>query len=211
MQTRRVTLTQVLSEIKSLDKRIERSIKEGKFIHLGYAHPTSISRDKQEKQRKEASSKYQSIQDMIARRFLLKAILVQTNAVNTVTVAGQSMTIAAAIERKTSIRLEQQLLTQLCNQKAQADRELEQANRDLEQALDNLRRTCNSSNSQPMSAADVQAQIDARRRESERLLIDPLRMDETIQNLKDSIDAFLSEVDTALSVYDATTIVEVPM
>lgn len=209
--TIKVTLTQILAEIKTIEKRIEKLTREATFVDIGFAYPTSLSKREQEKKEELFRSTYQSINDLIKRRYELKAVLVETNAKNTVVIAGEEMTIAAAIDKKNSIKFHQNLLACMSKQKANADKAKQQHDDHLEKDLDQLRRTCvSSSSSQPMSATDIQAQVDAKRKESQRVLIDPLNLDLTLEKLRAHIDEFLSDVDTQLSIYDATTVVEIP-
>ncbi|MDR3596247.1 hypothetical protein [Clostridium sp.] len=91
-----------LSELKMLDKRIERSIKESKFVgskkkSAENVNNTTTSKDKfNESIRRE----YQSIQALIKRRTEIKRLIVLSNAKTIVTIGDKEYTVAEAIENK---------------------------------------------------------------------------------------------------------------
>lgn len=204
------TITEVLAEIKVLNQRIPKKISESIFVSVGFANPTEISKTEQNKRKQDILSQYQSVTDLIKRRSALKAILVQVNAENMITVAGQTMSVASAVEMKTSISFYEDILSKLTVQLVTANREKNLLNGNLEKDLDSLRKSFSGS-AQPLTSSAIQEQIDARRRESERVLIDPLDIQSKIDELNSFIETFKSEVDTTLSIFNATTKVEVPM
>ncbi|WHX45188.1 hypothetical protein QNH35_01415 [Bacillus pumilus] len=108
-----MTITRALSELKMLDKRINRTVDEavlgglmiGKHIQHGFQHQEDIE--------KKAKADDQSIQALIKRRNAIKSAIVVSNATTTIDVAGVSMTVAEAIERKTSIEYDIRYLRKL--------------------------------------------------------------------------------------------------
>ena len=60
-----------------------------------------------------AKADYQSIEALIKRRNAIKSAIVVSNATTKIEVAGVKMTVAEAIERKTSISYDIQLLDKL--------------------------------------------------------------------------------------------------
>lgn len=99
-----MTITRALSELKMLDKRINRTVDDavlgglmiGKHIQHGFQN--------QEEVEKKAKADDQSIQALIKRRNAIKSAIVVSNATTMIDVAGVRMTVAEAIERNDRLR-----------------------------------------------------------------------------------------------------------
>ena len=101
----KMSIHRALGELKTLDKRIRKEIENTIFIgakkkssNTEYKTRTSIVDFNNN-----VNSSIQSINDLILRRKEIKEAIVNSNANTFVTIGDNKMTVASAIERKTSI------------------------------------------------------------------------------------------------------------
>ena len=126
----KMTITRALTELKTLDKRIQKTTGSGVFISFqGKFHkPNEYS--------KKGPAVYQSVMDLLNRRKRIKSAIVSSNAVTNVKICGKEMTIAEAIETKSSIKHHEYLIGQLKRQYADANRSVENINARVRQDLE---------------------------------------------------------------------------
>lgn len=201
-----ISITRALAQVKSLNDRIARATAQH-FVSntVGGKHTSG-------KATQEVSviltSNLQSVKDLIAQRKTLKAAIVRSNAVTTVTIAGIVQTVAEAIERKSSIQLEQTLLSTLRQQLAQQQTLVERTNVTVQQRLDTLIQTAVGKD-RKVDEAELKAITGPFEAQNKAEVLDPSDVQKQIDALAADIDAFLLEVDFALSEVNATTQVTV--
>lgn len=195
----KLTLTQILTELKMLDKRIEKKINESKFCEILVGEQLLNKRNKQEVTT-EIKSNFQSIKDLIDRRLKLKSLLNQANATTKVTIADKKMTIAEAIDLKTSINHSQMLLNKLKSEKRNADLAVAQQNEKVNIQISQMKTEENNKTSNDF--------IESYMKQFGASLFDILKIDTEINNLEDYIDKFTCEVDFKLSEINALTSIE---
>lgn len=201
-----ISVTRALAQIKSLNDRIEKGIAVPFITNLvGGKHGTGKPVAEIEVTLK---ASLQSVKDLIEQRKALKSAVVRSNAVTKVTINGKELTVAEAIERKSSIALEQRLLHQLKGQLAQVALNVEKANVEMTKRIDNLLVTVIGKDRQA-SEAEIAAVTGPFRAQNEATSLDPSDIAVTIEQLQKDIDGFLLEVDYALSEINATTKVQV--
>jgi cupin superfamily acireductone dioxygenase involved in methionine salvage len=133
-----------------------------------------------------------------------------SNAVTKVTIADVEMTVADAIERKTSIVYEQTLLNTLKRQTMNSKSTVATENQKVEIRLDQqLNQMFGNDNVSAKTSEGAIAYAKEFRNQNEFELIDPLSIDKEIEKLEKGIDDFLSEVDYVLSTSNALTEIEI--
>lgn len=153
-----------------------------------------------------AKAQLQSARDLIEYRNKLKSAIVRSNAVTTVQVGSTAMTVAEAIERKTSIVYDKQLLLALLRQLEASVRQTDQVNAQVQQRLDSII-TASVSKDSKTSADEVEAISKPFLERNGAKLHDPLNVKKQIEDLQKSIEEFEANVDLALSASNAVTIV----
>ncbi|MCP4369761.1 MAG: hypothetical protein GY797_16855, partial [Deltaproteobacteria bacterium] len=108
-----MTISRALAELKLLDKRIRGTIEKGTFAGLAQGKKSITGYETNDEFIKTAKSSIQSAQDLIKRRQAIKSAIVNSNAKTEVTIADKKMSVAEAIERKSSIEYEKLLLQKL--------------------------------------------------------------------------------------------------
>ena len=203
-------VTHGLNELKLLDSRILKRISDTGFITCSKKSAKKISGVGKDTYRKLSKSGYDSVIDLIARRNAIKSAIVKSNAITKVTIAGKEMTVAEAIERKSSISYEHNLLNELTSQLSSARTKLERENAKVDEQIDALLTTAYGKDSKEKISEGMHDAIAVPYREAnEYEYVEGFDVKATIVSLSDDIDSFLSEVDTVLQVSNSTTTIEV--
>ncbi|KUL15179.1 hypothetical protein [Bacillus paralicheniformis] len=193
-----LTITRALSELKMLDKRIKRAVNESTFggLMIGKKLPNGFRTTEDLETR--AKADYQSVEALIKRRNAIKSAIVVSNATTKIEVAGVKMTVAEAIERKTSISYDIQLLDKLKEVYADLVDEADSVNQKVTERLDKHLETLFGKDGK-VKAAENQEIVKSFLAENEAKIIDPLNLKEKIDSLSKKIEDFEMEVDFALS------------
>lgn len=202
-----ISVTRALAQIKSLDARITEATAGNAFITYQINGKTAGG-SKVSEVETVLKANLQSVKDMITQRQALKATVVASNAVTMVEIAGCTMTVAQAIERKTSIQQERALLQQLKVQFLRASKEVENGNQQMQVRLDKLIETAVGKD-RKVDQAEIAAIVEPFKAANEVKLVDPAGIQQVIQELENNINAFMTEVDYALSEINAVTHIHV--
>lgn len=200
-----MTIHKALCELKTIDDRIHKQLDDGRFVFANKAANKVVWGVPIDKFCEEQKSKYQSVKDLIARKNAIKRAVILSNASVEVTVAGEKYTVAEAIYMKEhGISMLQTVLTKLDIDNQRARRDAEQNNgENLEQRANQHVATLYSNyDKKDMSEAMKQTRdafISAQRYE----IVDPLDITKEMDKLRDKIENFITEVDSALSVSNA--------
>ena len=91
----KMLVTQALNELKTISNRIDRAIRNAKFITASKTVDKNAAPGvSKETFKTDAIASMQSIRDLIDRREKIKAGIIASNAVTEVEIAGEKMTVA---------------------------------------------------------------------------------------------------------------------
>lgn len=211
MITETMTIHEALSELKMLDKRIQKKINDAKFCTTNRHSNSKINGKSIEDFVANVKSEYESITDLIRRRAAIRNALSISNARTTVTIAGKEYTIAEAIEMKASGMMNYELLRGIMEQQfLECAKVIERENGDkLRDAADAYVNGLFGTKEKSVNVDEIER---ARKTYVENHtvdLIDPLDAAKKITNLDDFIGKFDSEVDAKISISNATTTIEI--
>lgn len=201
-----ITVTRGLVQLKRLDDRIAKKIKEIKNF--------AISNKKKEKNvlngtytkesyTKKIKSEWQSIQDLIELRNEIKTAIVQSNSNTEVIIANKKYSVAQAIEKKSSIEKYDLKITKAMN--THYSIVLEQVDR----FNDSVELDAHTLFGKP--SEDKKAEVNRLELMNSYIelnsweVIDPINMKELKDSLDKEVNDFLSEVDEVLSESNAIT------
>lgn len=211
MSTVQISVHEGLRELKTLDARIRRATNEVPYVNIAKGKDTLPGYASQDDYIEKVKSSNQSLQALKNRRAAIKAAIVASNAVTKVTVANAEMTVAEAIERKSSIEYDKLELSKLKSDHQNALYQLERKNGDLPNRLDNLLEAQFGKEAKTKQPDEIIAQTTKSFMETNEFkLVDPLGILARIEELTRSIEDFEDNVDTALSISNAITKIEVP-
>lgn len=203
-----ITITRALSELKLLDKRIQRTIHDSTFGGYMVGKKVMTGFNSVEEVEKRAKADYQSVQDLIKRRNKIKSAIVVSNATTTVEVAGITMTVAEVIERKTSIEYEKTLLAKLKNTYTKLVDYVDEVNEEVKHRLDRQLEALYGKDGKA-KAMENEEITKAFKADNEAKLIDSLNLKEKIEELTRKIEDFETECDFVLSESNTITKIHV--
>lgn len=208
MEQKTISVARGLSELKTLNARIERGI-NGLDVVTYKTGKKIINPHKSEQEFSEqAKSGMQSALDLIEQRKRLKSAIVQSNATTTVEIGGVKYTVAEAIERKSSIVYEKSLLSKLTNQYAKMLNYVDHNNTQAQARLDKQIEVMLGKEAKN-NPEDVKKITEYFMQENASELIDPLNVKQQIEDLSQSIENFESEVDHVLTTSNVMTMITV--
>ncbi len=192
-----ITATRALSELKLLDKRIQKKTQSACFL-------TSKIGNEIKNNSCTAESDLQSITDLISRRAKIKSALMRSNSTTVVKISSESMTVAEAIEKKSSIDYLANLLDELRDQRYNIQTDTERNNSRAQERLDNLLVSTFGKDlkARPSEITEVS---DVFWKANKCEVVDDIEIDKKITELDEYIDNFMSEIDLCLSEINAKT------
>lgn len=210
MTTEKMTIHEALSELKVLNSRINKEIRNATFCTVNKHSNTKIDGKLIDEWKANVKAQYQKITDLIRRRTAIKKAVVRSNAVTEVTIGGETMTVAEAIEYKdVGIDFTENLLEKISNQRNLAMTSLKNNEEALEAKANAHIVALFGSKDNDIDSDTIETTkknfIDSNMLD----YIDPINTEKVITELFDKIDVFRSKVDSALSVSNATTTIEI--
>lgn len=206
-----MTIHKALTELKILDGRIEKAI-DGLNVVCANKHSNAkISGLDIVDWADEAKKAYQSVTTLIARRDAIKRGVTRSNATTMVTIGGKEYTVAEAIDMKSKgveylTRLQARLNAEYASAKRVADRENGER---LDSRADDYIKSLYQGADMKNMADEIKKVRDTFIAAQTVELVDPINAGEEAIKLQDQIDSFMSDVDSALSVSNALTTIEV--
>jgi hypothetical protein len=204
-----MTVTDALAELTLLEKRIDssRSALDNQnliaVLEVGKVPTGYKSRDDYTTQ---ARAALQRVDALIVRRRSIKRLIVMSNASTMVTVAGQEMTVAEAIELKNFIMYSEAVLNTMVNAYNRARKDYDIAQNKVKERLDKLAIEVLGKNA---NSEKYQSLADSFLAREGVELLDPTNLAEEIARRQAFIEEFKSTVDRVLSISNARTSLEI--
>ena len=211
MTKEEMTVHKALCDIKLLNKKIFKEISEIKFVVANKSTNNKVDGQTLEEFKQSIKSDYQSINSNIDRYKALTRAVAQSNAVTKIVVNGSEYTVAEAIAIKNKlIPIKQQLLDRILYVYNKENSLVREKNERLEYEADEFVRDkdLKKEDSKNLAETILKTRNDyynTRKYE----LVDPLKVNNITKELKDEIDNFLLDIDSALSVSNANTLITI--
>lgn len=214
MTTEKMTIHKALAELKTMDDRINKAIRSTTYVLAAKHSADKINGKTVANFKDEMRSGYQKVTDLIARRDAMKRAVVLSNATTKVKVGENEYTVAEAIEMKNhGMEFRSALLYNMNSAYVAAQSEL---NRNSGEALEKKAEQYVLAviAAQPK---DAKMSVDSDAMKTLRQtyidnntydLVDPMDVAKVIAALDAEINEFNAEVDAALSVSNALTVIE---
>jgi hypothetical protein len=217
--TTTLTITRALKEIETLTDRISKlnAVNSNFQGYLAVAPSDLKSTNRQaeiDKFLKDGAAQYQSVTTLIARRDKIKSLVILSNATNTVTIDGNTSTVAEAIEKKKTININKQLLDFLRREQQAAryrlEKEVTEYNRKLEDFIKTSKELEKKSSGKEADMDFVGKITAGYAATNYPKIYEPFKFSEEITKLENYIRTFEDEVDIALSEANATNTITIP-
>lgn len=201
----KLTIHGALRELKTLDSRINRATSELTIIGCKKSSSDTdytTGRDVK-KFETEARAGYDKVKALIERRDAIKRAIILSNATTHVQIDNVDYTVAEAIDKKSSIEYERDLLANMKADVGKAKAIVSRNNSNMEDNLNKQIENLTAGNATKVES--MQDFANMYRADNSWTLIDPLNAEEIIDKLESKITKFLDTIDEALSVSNAIT------
>lgn len=211
MITETMNVHKALSEVKILNDRIEKEINNCQFCIANKVENKTIKGKTIDDWKKNVSADWDSVTALINRRNAIKRVINLSNAATKVTIADKEYTVAEAIEMKQyGMCYYNTLLTKLRNDFVTANMGVEKTNTDADNKATEYAKSCAGSDKSNLETLKEVENIRKAYYESHKAeLIDPIDITKKIAELEKKIADFTSDVDSILSVSNATTLITI--
>jgi predicted transcriptional regulator len=206
--TKTMTLTRTLNEIKMLEKKINK-YSDSSVLWLSVSKNGQVSGVQDLAQMKSTvEGNKQKLNDLIDRRNELKKKLLEANNSITIDVAGKTYTIAEAIDRKSFIYTEKNIFSQIKRQVVGVKTIYDQEQARLDQKVENT--VAQALQGDGRKDPTVVAGIEKSVRDNLKIAIeDPANIEKWVEDTINEIEEFENEIDFTLSEANAKNTIEV--
>lgn len=209
MTKEKMTLHRALSELKLIDSKIEKAIntvepsgvaQKGRLVNNVY---------NLKEFEKNAKAKYNSTLDLIKRKNKIKSAVIMANSKTKVEISGKSMTIAEAINYKSTVDFKKKLLERLQTFHNSSKVNLNKANEQVNTNALELAKAALQKDNVKINDGDAVAITEPYIEKNEFHLIDPLGIEDLTEEMGNEISEFETNVDAVLSEINAITVIEI--
>ena len=205
----KMTVHKALAELKTLDDRINSEITGSVFVRANRHNNMKIFGKAIPDFMADTESSYQSVKALINRRNAMKRAVVLSNAITKVNIGGVEYTVAEAIEMNNhGMENLVELRNCLKEQYSSVKRMVESENGDkLVKACENYIQATFGTK-EKINNPDIEMAQKVYMTNNTYDIVTGLDIEKVIKELTDRIDTFKAEVDSALSVSNALTVIE---
>ena len=205
----KLTVHKALAELKTLDDRINSEITGSVFVRANRHNNMKIFGKTIPDFMADTESSYQSVKALINRRNAMKRAVVLSNAITKVNIGGVEYTVAEAIEMNNhGMENLVELRNCLREQYSSVKRMVESENDDkLVKACENYIQAPFGTK-EKINNPDIEMAQKVYMANNTYDIVTGFDIEKIIKELTDRIDAFKAEVDSALSVSNALTVIE---
>ena len=205
----KMTVHKALAELKTLDDRINTAIGESVFVRANRHNNTKIFGKTIEEFKADSAASLMSATALINRRNAMKRAVVLSNAITKVNIGGVEYTVAEAIEMNNhGMENLVDLRNCLREQYSSVKRMVESENGDkLVKACENYIQATFGTK-EKINNPDIEMAQKVYMANNTYDIVTGFDIEKVIKELTDRIDTFKAEVDSALSVSNALTVIE---
>lgn len=213
MTTEKMTVHKALAELKIIDDRIQKAMNNVPFVEVYKNGTDKICGVGIKDCSDSIKSNYQKVDSLIKRRNAMKRAVVLSNATTKVKVGDTEYTVAEAIEMKNhGMNGTKRLLNELVSQYNYVTHILnENSGKNLEEKAEQYVMSVLRAQGESTDKTDtkqIQALRDSYIENNTFEMLDPISIASKIEELDKMVTEFDTEIDAALSVSNALTIIE---
>ena len=198
MNTETMSVHRALAELKMIDSKTTKEISNAKFAGAKKVKGKTVDGITSEDFRQRSNASLQSVLGLIKRRTAIKSALVLSNARTEVEVAGETMTVAEAIDRKNVIQTQISLIDKLKVTYRKVHQNViahnEQLNNDALLYFQQI-----TENKEKLNENAFKALVGAYKEEREQEVVEGFDVYKMQDKLDNQLQEFLSNVDYVLS------------
>lgn len=210
-----LTIHRALAELKVIDSRIDKAINSGVYVCANKHSNEKIQGVTVNDYKERMKASYQKVTDLIARRNAIKRAVVLSNATTKVKISDKEVTVAEAIELKNhGMEFKSRFVNTMNIQNNLANSEInknsgEAIEKKAEQYVLAVIQAQPKDSKMAVDSDAMQAMRKDYIKNNTYDLIDPLNVTKLIEQMSAEVDEFNTEIDAALSVSNAITVIEI--
>ena len=211
-----MTVHQALVEVKMADKKINQMLSNANdFTLIGVnTNPDSTKANVKgidlDTFINNAKSSYQKIKDIFNRVDAIKAAISKSNAATMINVGGKTMSVAEAIyQMKYGIKNKKNLIANLQKQSSYVQIAFRTAEMSVEEKLEKSVVALFGKDNIKANTDEVLDYKDKYKKKYMPVIVDPINIQDAINKLSEEIDQFEMNVDSAIQVSNATTMITI--
>lgn len=209
-----ISITRALVELKRYDQRIAQAL-QAKFIERtigqGDNRKVPFSTESVADVEKNIRASYDKVDALLANRAKVKSAIVLSNANTKVKVLDQEVTVAEAIEMKTSVQNRKHYVNTLRSQLQSFRQVVDSDNQKLQTKIDSSLDKIYGTEKAKIDAEMVKLVSEPQMKLHESKLLDPAGIEKRIEKLQAEITEIETELDFALSESNARTEISVDL
>lgn len=211
MAEKTLSVYEALIEISRLNDKIEKfnsSSTMPLFLACATESAKYIEGMEKEKYINLLKSNYDSCRHLISNLSEYKAKVALSNALTTITVGGKEYTIAEAIQRKQNIDTEIRFLRMIETQLKDVNTKITAKNNTVKAGLTEYLEKVKSETATP---EEIDKLTNIYNEKNLFILVDPYGITETIDEKRQELETFLSDVDTKITASNCSTMITVDL
>ena len=211
MVEKTLSVYEALIEISRLNDKIEKfnsSSTMPLFLACATESAKYIEGMEKEKYINLLKSNYDSCRHLISNLSEYKAKVALSNALTTITVGGKEYTIAEAIQRKQNIDTEIRFLRMIETQLKDVNTKITAKNNSVKAGLTEYLEKVKSETATP---EEIDKLTNIYNEKNLFILVDPYGITETIDEKRQELETFLSDVDTKITASNCSTMITVDL
>lgn len=211
MAEKTLSVYEALIEISRLNDKIEKfnsSSTMPLFLACATESAKYIEGMEKEKYINLLKSNYDSCRHLISNLSEYKAKVALSNALTTITVGGKEYTIAEAIQRKQNIDTEIRFLRMIETQLKDVNTKITAKNNSVKAGLTEYLEKVKSETATP---EEIDKLTNIYNEKNLFILVDPYGITETIDEKRQELETFLSDVDTKITASNCSTMITVDL
>jgi len=202
----KLTVTEAIAKVKVLEKRIK---KEKQKLEVGkIVKAIEVGNQENKNYVKELEAKFQSINDLADNYMKLKAKIAESNASTKIKVGNMEMTVVEALERKNKLSDEINFWEGLLSSYNELIDRVEYNNERVLETINQMLEAKFSGESKTSAKDAVELKEQLYNADKYTLLTSD-KVVKGIKNKVDELTEFAEQIDTKLSIVNATTYIEV--
>ena len=212
MQTT-ISITRALVELKRLDSKIQNTAVNSVFVSyaVGQGMHKKVSNSTPEKLEQQIKADFQSLEQLSINRQKLKSAIVMSNATTTVDFQGKQISVAEAIELKSTVKSKRDILAAMQRQFVTTVNSIAALNQKLEASIEAALTTVYGNEKGKVDESMYLSVAKPQKEQKEAMLVDPCNIQAKIKALQEEIEVLETEVDFLLSESNARTTITVDL
>lgn len=214
-EVKQISVSRALIELKRFESRINSAITAGMYgvVQRGQGSLAKIANSALTVAETEAAinASFQTVESLIANREAIKAAIVASNAVTEVTFRGRKMTVAAAIEMKSSVATRERFLLQVRHSLQVAKDRVTRDNAALDVETANMLNSMFGADKSKHDAEQVNMIRSTQEKSKESSVVSLKLIESKIANMESLILDIKSDIDFLLTESNSATMISVTL